>query len=262
MGRDADARGVAIASRRPRFCSSNVWILRSSVSASVDGPGAPNGEAAMLPSAPTAMPLLAKNALPRVLVWAGPTKTLEHEDRVVRHRSVELLERREARRTVGEHELVAAEAADRGDPFAGRHARRARPRVCSASRIELAFSSRVSCPGRRPSRMMWLWLSMMPGTAVRPRRSTVRVQRSSSRPPPTSTNRPSRISTDDTTVSFLSIVWIRPLTSLSERCPAQSRSSLAAAGIATNAPASKAIPAPSTRRPTPRTSKCLIDRSF
>jgi hypothetical protein len=105
--------------------------------------------------------------------------------------------------------------------------------VASASAIELAFSRRASRPGRRPSRMMWLWLSMMPGTTVRPRRLMVRAQSPSSEPPPwpTSAKRPFLISTLDTTVSCRSIVWMLPFTSL-RLAPALQSSASAQAGAA------------------------------
>ena len=40
--------------------------------------------------------------------------------------------------------------------------------ISCTSRIEDAFSSGVWYPGRLPISTMWLWLSMMPGTTVRP----------------------------------------------------------------------------------------------
>jgi hypothetical protein len=86
--------------------------------------------------------------------------------------------------------------------------------VACTSAIERAFSIRVSWPGRRPSSTMWLWLSMMPGTTVRPRRLISRVHSSSPlrASPPTAAKRPLRISTEDTTRSFASMVWILPWT--------------------------------------------------
>src|SRR5690349_17719662 len=113
--------------------------------------------------------------------------------------------------------------------------------VASASAIEFAFSRRVSRPGRRPSRMMWLWLSMIPGTAVRPRRSIVRVHSSSLCSWwPTSAKCPLVMSTLETTLSCLSIVWIRPFTRRSEVLPSQSFSARAA--VAPTQSASAAAP--------------------
>ena len=110
-------------------------------------------------------------------------------------------------------------------------------KVSSTSAIERAFSMRVSWPGRRPSRTIWLWLSIIPGTTVRPRRLISRVQSSLPwcQPWPTSAKRPFLMSTEDTTRSLASIVWILPFTSLSDlpslhRCPSRSSSSCPRAG--------------------------------
>src|SRR6266850_4700641 len=122
--------------------------------------------------------------------------------------------------------------------------------VSSASWMEFAFSSRASRPGRRPSSRIWLWLSMMPGTTVRPCRLIVRVHSSSSLSPrrcPTAANLPFSISTEDTTESFLSIVWILPLTSLRLPPALQSSSSSAQAGAAAMHAASAAAPSHARR---------------
>src|SRR6266850_2656877 len=122
--------------------------------------------------------------------------------------------------------------------------------VSSASWMEFAFSSRASRPGRRPSSRIWLWLSMMPGTTVRPCRLIVRVHSSSSLSPrrcPTAANLPFSISTEDTTESFLSIVWILPLTSLRLPPASQSSSSSAHAGVAAMHAASAAAPSHARR---------------
>src|SRR6267143_1538854 len=121
--------------------------------------------------------------------------------------------------------------------------------VLSTSGIERAFSMRVSWPGLRPSRMMWSWLSMIPGTTVRPCRLMVRAQPSSSSPRrwPTAANRPFVIRTEDTMESFLSIVWIFPLTSLRLPPALQSSSSSAQAGAAVMHAASAAAPSHARR---------------
>jgi hypothetical protein len=88
--------------------------------------------------------------------------------------------------------------------------------VACTSAIEYAFSSGVWWPGRLPISTTWLWQSMMPGIAVRPRRSIIRGL--SSNPclavftlSPAYTIRPSLIATTPTTRLRPSIVWIRPL---------------------------------------------------
>src|SRR5262245_1536342 len=86
--------------------------------------------------------------------------------------------------------------------------------MSSASLIECAFSSGVWKPGRLPISTMWLWLSMMPGTTVRPRRSMTRVFLPAwafGRPVSTSRKRPSLITTEEAIVFFASMVWILPL---------------------------------------------------
>src|SRR6266850_1745581 len=122
--------------------------------------------------------------------------------------------------------------------------------VLSTSRIERAFSMRVSWPGLRPSRMMWSWLSMMPGTTARPCRLMVRSHSSSPSSPrrwPTAANLPFLIRTEDTMESFLSIVWIFPLTSLRLPPALQSSSSSAQAGAAAMHAASAAAPSHARR---------------
>src|SRR6266850_7835593 len=122
--------------------------------------------------------------------------------------------------------------------------------VLSTSGIERAFSMRVSWPGLRPSRMMWSWLSMMPGTTARPCRLIVRAHSSPPSSPrrwPTAANLPFLIRTEDTTESFLSIVWIFPLTSLRLPPALQSSSSSAQAGAATMHAASATAPSHARR---------------
>src|SRR5215831_20282894 len=59
---------------------------------------------------------------------------------------------------------------------------------------------------------MWLWLSMIPGTTVRPCRFTTCVPAPwwDTAPWPTTTKRPSLMATSDTTVFLSSMVWILP----------------------------------------------------
>ena len=62
---------------------------------------------------------------------------------------------------------------------------------------------------------MWLWLSMMPGTTVRPPRSITLLgtQLLGLGPGPITVNLPSWIMTEDTMVLAASIVWITPFCS-------------------------------------------------
>src|SRR5688572_23618240 len=104
--------------------------------------------------------------------------------------------------------------------------------------------------------MMWLWLSMMPGTAVRPRRSTIRRPAAGlGAAPPTAVNRPFLMVTVFATVLLRSIVWIRPLTKTSSSaaaaagaCPAACAPSATLPGWPSAAAMPAAAPAPSSWR--------------
>src|SRR5689334_2349570 len=87
------------------------------------------------------------------------------------------------------------------------------------SAIDAAVSSGVWYPGRRPSRMMWLWLSTRPGTTVRPFRLITCLQRLSTRPAslPTAENLSLWTVTVETTRFCASIVWMTPLTNTVSR---------------------------------------------
>src|SRR6185503_11125313 len=109
---------------------------------------------------------------------------------------------------------------------------------------------------------MWLWLSMMPGTTVRPFRSMIRAPDAPGGALlPTATKRPFLVDTIVATVLLRSIVWIRPLMKTSSwlvppaapeaACPAPAGPAGPAAGRPAQPKAAAtpaAAPAPSSRR--------------
>jgi hypothetical protein len=106
----------------------------------------------------------------------------------------------------------------------------------------------------------WLWLSMMPGTTVRPRRSITRVPARGGGALSTAEKRPLRIDTLRAIVFFPSIVWILPFT--------KTRSSAVALCAAADfgktrpiaAPIAAAAPRPSSpRRVSPENSSIMAD---
>ena len=111
---------------------------------------------ASAPSAPTSMPLLSKNALPRLFVTDGPANDCWMNTGwlgVTVSSSCNVGKRTGA--GAGVNWLMSNPPIDvihspAGNVFAFS------PSVASTSAIDCAFSSRVSCPGRSPSRTTWL----------------------------------------------------------------------------------------------------------
>ena len=112
------------------------------------------------------MPLPVKKFFPSVLVADGPGERIEHQHRIVWRGGIQFGQRRKAVfcKLYRVHPPMAVIQSPGFTVLT-----RARIAACTSA-IEAAVSSRVSWPGRKPSRRKWLWLSTSPGMAVRPPR--------------------------------------------------------------------------------------------
>ena len=104
--------------------------------------------------------------MPLLLVMAGPVNANEQQRRVVGQRLVEFGESRHLRFSVnwpGTQPPIAVIQAPPATVWL-----RARKAAWTSATLAVSDSRRVSCPGRSLSSTKWLWLSIRPGTTVRP----------------------------------------------------------------------------------------------